>query len=122
VEQNRLNYLKLNQASLRTDLYNGVSGAIHTEDSTQVGRRIILPFSFAGGPRHMLPIVPRASRAEVVSASLRRSSLWRHMKVMKLSINMRLRQTNDAHENQRQKNFADFLLQVGDGKYPVIPM
>jgi hypothetical protein len=43
------------------------------------------------------------------------------MNVMKLSINMRLRQTNDAHENQRQKSFADLLLQIGDSKYPVIP-
>lgn len=40
---------------------------------------------------------------------------------MKLSINMRLRQTNDAHENQRQKSFADLLLKIGDRKYPVIP-
>ncbi|GBB91115.1 hypothetical protein RclHR1_18230005 [Rhizophagus clarus] len=53
VEQNRLNYLRHNQASLRTDLYNGVSDAIHTGDSTQVGQRIILPSSFAGGPRQM---------------------------------------------------------------------
>jgi hypothetical protein len=41
--------------------------------------------------------------------------------MMKLSINMRLCQINDAHENQRQKSFADLLLQIGDSKYPVIP-
>jgi len=53
IEQNRLNYLKQNQATLRTDLYNGIMDAIHAEDSTNVGRRIILPSSFAGGPRQM---------------------------------------------------------------------
>ncbi|GBB91117.1 hypothetical protein RclHR1_18230007 [Rhizophagus clarus] len=78
-------------------------------------------FVFGGDFRQVLPVIPRASHAEVVSASLSRSSLWEHMKVMKLSINMRLHQANDAHENQRQKSFADFLLQIGDGKYPVIP-
>lgn len=40
---------------------------------------------------------------------------------MKLSINMRLRQTNDTHENIKQKNFAEFLLKIGNGEYPVIP-
>src|SRR5207248_2638079 len=53
IEQNRLNYLKYNQATLRTDLYNGVIDAIHAGDCTNLGRRIILPSSFAGGPRQM---------------------------------------------------------------------
>ena len=78
-------------------------------------------FVFGGDFRQVLPVIPRASRAEVVSASLSHSSLWRHMKVMKLSINMRLLQTNDTQENLRQRNFAEFLLNIGDGKYPVIP-
>ena len=42
------------------------------------------------------------------------------MKVMKLFINMRLLQTNDTQENLRQRNFAEFLLKIGDDKYPVI--
>src|SRR6266540_948493 len=78
-------------------------------------------FVFRGDFRQVLPVIPCASRAEVVSSCLSRSSLWRHMKVMKLSINMRLRQSNDPSENQQQKIFANFLLQVGDGKYPVVP-
>jgi len=78
-------------------------------------------FVFGGDFRQVLTVIPCASRAEVVSLSLSHSSLWRHMKVMKLSINMRLRQSNDTSENQRQTNFANFLLQIGDGKYPVIP-
>ncbi|CAB5176430.1 unnamed protein product [Rhizophagus irregularis] len=53
IEQNRLNYLKHNQATLRTDLYNGVMDAIHANDNSNVGRRIILPSSFAGSPRQM---------------------------------------------------------------------
>lgn len=57
IEQNRLNYFKHNQDTLRTDLYNGISDAIHSEDSntdsTQIGQRIILPSSFAGSSRQM---------------------------------------------------------------------
>ncbi|GES85174.1 transcriptional factor B3 [Rhizophagus clarus] len=53
IEQNRLNYLKHNQATLRTDLYNGVMDAIHANNNTNIGRRIILPSSFAGSPRQM---------------------------------------------------------------------
>ena len=55
-----------------------------------------LPFggkviAFGGDFRQILPIIRRGSRAEVVSACLNRSSLWHHVKVMKLTINMRLR-------------------------------
>ncbi|PKK57873.1 hypothetical protein RhiirC2_797252 [Rhizophagus irregularis] len=53
IEQNCLNYLKHNQVTLQTDLYNDVMDAIHTNDSTNVGRRIILPSSFAGSPCQM---------------------------------------------------------------------
>uniref|UniRef100_U9SPX1 Helitron helicase-like domain-containing protein n=1 Tax=Rhizophagus irregularis (strain DAOM 181602 / DAOM 197198 / MUCL 43194) TaxID=747089 RepID=U9SPX1_RHIID len=53
IEQNRLNYLKYNQVTLQTDLYNDVMDAIHTNDNTNVGRRIILPSSFAGSPCQM---------------------------------------------------------------------
>ncbi|PKY29221.1 hypothetical protein RhiirB3_445768 [Rhizophagus irregularis] len=53
IEQNRLNYLKHNQVTLQTDLYNDVMDAIHTNDNTNVGRRIILPSSFAGSPCQM---------------------------------------------------------------------
>lgn len=50
LEQHRLNYLKLNQSSLRSELYKGVADAIHVGDSSaSVGRRIILPSSFIGG-------------------------------------------------------------------------
>src|SRR5581483_1690870 len=46
--------LKLNQSTLRSELYKGVADAIHIGDGgTSIGRRIILPSSFVGGPRQM---------------------------------------------------------------------
>ena len=55
----------------------------------------VLPFGckvivFGGDFRQILPVIKHGSRAEVVSACLNRSFLWRHVKVMKLTINMRL--------------------------------
>src|ERR1700722_9526842 len=54
IEQERLNYLKLNQSTLRAEMYQGTVDAIYAGDiSNNIGRRIILPSSFTGGPRQM---------------------------------------------------------------------
>ena len=54
IEQNRLNYLRQNQSTLRTELYQGAVDAIHGGDhAANIGRRIILPSTFSGGPRQM---------------------------------------------------------------------
>src|SRR6185369_11605006 len=54
IEQERLNYLRQNQTTLRAEMYQGAVDAMHTGDiSNSIGRRIILPSSFTGGPRQM---------------------------------------------------------------------
>jgi PIF1-like helicase len=78
-------------------------------------------FIFGGDFRQILPVIPHASRADVVSASLSRSFLWKYMKIMKLTINMRLYQSNNSQNNLKQREFAKFLLKIGDGKYPINP-
>ena len=40
---------------------------------------------------------------------------------MKLTINMRLSQAHDPQEAVKQKKFAKFLLDIGDGNYSTIP-
>jgi hypothetical protein len=64
---------------------------------------------FVGDFRQTLPVVPRGSRAQIVNASLRKSRLWRHIKVLHLKQNMRLDQTPDSIA------FAKWLLKVGGG-------
>jgi hypothetical protein len=56
IEQNRLKYLRLNKKKLHVDLYQGLQDAIATSDNSvaTIGQRIILPFSFIVGPRHMV--------------------------------------------------------------------
>ncbi len=57
-------------------------------------------FVFGGDFHQILPVIPRASRADVVSASLHQSDIWKHMELTRLTINMRLHQTHDPQENQ----------------------
>ena len=53
VQSCRLRYIRNNQATLRSDLYNGLEDAIHAGDADRTGRRFILPPSFTGSPRYM---------------------------------------------------------------------
>jgi hypothetical protein len=56
IEQSCLKYLRLNKKKLRADLYQGLQDAIAAGDNSAaaIGQRIILPFSFTVGPRHMV--------------------------------------------------------------------
>ncbi|KAG2215862.1 hypothetical protein INT45_004465, partial [Circinella minor] len=54
VESERLNYIRSNQDKLCSDLYKSVADAVNLGDNdmANVGKRVILPLSFIGGPRH----------------------------------------------------------------------
>jgi hypothetical protein len=56
--------------------------------------------------RHVLPIVRRGSRAQIVGASLQMSYLWNFMWHLKLVCNMRAK--SDPW-------FAEYLLRIGGG-------
>lgn len=64
---------------------------------------------FGGDFQQILPVVPRGSREDIVSATLLRSDLWRHIKVLKLIRNMRVANALDAH------SFSSWLLEIGHG-------
>ncbi|KAK9273825.1 hypothetical protein L1049_018636 [Liquidambar formosana] len=61
---------------------------------------------FGGDFRQVLPVVPKGTRAETVSASLVRSYLWNNIEKLSLTTNIRARV---------DPNFSDFLLRVGNG-------
>ncbi|KAG0586650.1 hypothetical protein KC19_2G106400, partial [Ceratodon purpureus] len=65
---------------------------------------------FGGDFRLILPVIPRGSRPQIVGACLRRSTIWQHVRILNLSINMRLQNASPAN-----REFAQWLLQVGDG-------
>lgn len=53
IETNNLRYIRNNQSSLRADSYANLRDAMEHRVGQRVGRRIILPSTFTGGPRHM---------------------------------------------------------------------
>ncbi|NEL52376.1 hypothetical protein G3V67_24155, partial [Escherichia coli] len=56
-EQNRLTYFCLNQSDLHVDLYIGLDdGIVDGFNENEIGKRSILPSSFAGNARHMFEI------------------------------------------------------------------
>ena len=82
------------------------------------GKTVVLGGDF----RQVLRVVSNGSRGQIVAASLKRSSLWQHVKVCKLSINMQelqCRQNGDLANAAAQQAFSDFLLRIGDGRKPI---
>ena len=55
IESTRLNYLRYNQDKIRKELYQGLQDSFHSGivNTSDVGRRIILPSTFIGGPCDM---------------------------------------------------------------------
>lgn len=51
------------------------------------GGKVVL---LAGDFRQILPVVPRATAGEVVSACMKKSRLWDHFKTLRISMNMRV--------------------------------
>lgn len=54
-EQERLRFIRLNQKKLRAELYTNVCDSFESgdTDAAQLGKKVILPSSFTGGPRYM---------------------------------------------------------------------
>jgi len=55
MEQQRLNFIRFNRKALRAEVYSGLADAIRLDDNdmSSVGKCVILPSSFVGGPRFM---------------------------------------------------------------------
>ena len=77
-------------------------------DDRPFGGKVLV---LSGDYRQCLPVVPRASRAGVVDTCLTRSLLWSNFKVMKLSVNMRVRASGDPV----LEAFDTWTLSIGDG-------
>ena len=70
---------------------------------------------FGGDYRQVLPVIPKGSREDIVTASLRKSYLWNSCKVLKLTTNMRLTVGSRPEDVNEIREFADWILKVGDG-------
>ncbi|XP_071739185.1 uncharacterized protein [Rutidosis leptorrhynchoides] len=81
------------------------------EDKVFGGKVVV----FGGDFRQILPVVPKGSRQDIVNASLNSSYLWDHIKILKLTINMRLQSGCNTEEVADMKAFANWILDVGNG-------
>jgi hypothetical protein len=75
------------------------------------GEKVVV---FGGDFRQCPLVVARGSRSAIVAASLKRSVLWRNVRILKLTENMRLRADPDS------RPYADYILRIGDGSEPSV--
>ncbi|XP_044597781.1 uncharacterized protein LOC123274285, partial [Cotesia glomerata] len=83
-------------------------------DQRIMGGAVIL---LAGDFRQTLPVIQRSTPADELNACLKYSYLWKYVKKITLSTNMRVHLLKD----DSAKTFAQQLLDMGDGKIPVDP-
>lgn len=71
-----------------------------------------------GDFRQILPVVPKGDRQDTVQACIKTSYLWEFCEVHSLLENMRLKSNNmDYASKASMKSFADWILDIGDGKH-----
>ena len=68
-----------------------------------------------GDFRQILPVIQGGTRGNIVDSCLKKSFLWEHVTVKHLHTNMRVHLCGDEAAGQ----FADQLLAIGDGKFPI---
>lgn len=81
-------------------------------DSRRFGGAMIL---LSGDFRQTLPVIPKSTAADELNACLKSSYLWRYVKKMKLTTNMRVALQNDPSAAE----FSRQLLALGNGQIPV---
>ena len=65
----------------------------------------------SGDFRQTLPVIAKFTAADEINACLKSSSLWQHVKKLKLTTNMRVALQNDPTTSQ----FSGQLLALGNG-------
>ncbi|XP_076934857.1 uncharacterized protein LOC143601293 [Bidens hawaiensis] len=70
---------------------------------------------FGGDFRQILPVVTNGTRSECVNACINSSYIWSKCKVLKLTKNMRLTVGCRSSDVENIKEFADWLLDIGQG-------
>ena len=81
-----------------------------------------IPVLLSGDFRQMMPVVRRGTKYDTMDASIRNSDLWEHMRVMRLTENMRITLRAEGNPSQLQEfqAYGDFLERIGDGEEPSV--
>lgn len=67
-----------------------------------------------------MPVIRKGSRQDIVDATINSSEIWKHCKLLKLTQNMRLRSANTNNSAKEIKEFANWILRIGDGDMEAI--
>nr|VDD43765.1 unnamed protein product [Brassica oleracea] len=94
---------------LFSKLNNWMQDILSVSDKTALtkpfgGKTVLLGGDF----RQILPVIPQGTRQETVNVALNRSHLWNNCEIFLLTQNMRV--------EPEEKAFADWILEVGDGR------
>ncbi|XP_076934739.1 uncharacterized protein LOC143601132 [Bidens hawaiensis] len=89
------------------DVMNGDSA--NTSEALFGGKVVV----FGGDFRQILPVVTNGTRCECVNACINSSYIWSKCKVLKLTKNMRLTVGCRSSDVENIKEFADWLLDIG---------
>ncbi len=81
---------------------------------TLMGGVVVL---LAGDFCQTLPVIPKGTMADELKACLKASYLWRHVRKLGLTANMRVHLQDDVSAG----HFAQQMLTLGNGKVPVDP-
>ena len=76
---------------------------------------------FSGDWRQCLPVVPRASKAEILRETIKETEVWQHVETFQLTQNMRLKSGVNEEDAKKIAKFADYLLKVGEGREETFP-
>ncbi|XP_012841489.1 PREDICTED: uncharacterized protein LOC105961772 [Erythranthe guttata] len=76
------------------------------------GKVVVLGGDF----RQILPVILKASRQDIVHATINSSPLWKNCKVLTLQKNMRLQSCASTCTVEEIKEFADWILKIGNGE------
>ncbi|XP_039688693.1 ATP-dependent DNA helicase PIF1-like [Medicago truncatula] len=82
--------------------------------------RLDIPFGgkvvvLGGDFRQILPVMPKATRPDIVHASINSSPLWSHCEMLTLTTNMRLLHGSSSKDFHERKDFSEWVLAIGDG-------
>lgn len=83
--------------------------------------RSLMPFGgitvlLGGDFRQILPVIPLGDRSEILQACITRSRLWFICQVFLLTKNMRINKGYSQSEVDESNSFAQWVLDIGDGK------
>ena len=80
------------------------------ESAEPFGGKVIV---LAGDFRQLPTVLPRGTRAQIVSASIKKSYLWPKFRILRLIENMRI--INNGNDPKLME-FDEWLEKLGDGK------